>query len=84
MGSRGALEAALAHGCRCLATKAVFWDMRQQWLEQLYRHHVSGPAGAPPPPFSTRIDPLLDGLNQVWGGGTVCACMHVCTVCVRP
>jgi hypothetical protein len=48
--------------------QVVFWDMRYPWLEQLYRHHVPGRQGSSAsglPPYCCRIDPLLDGLNQV-------------------
>lgn len=41
--------------------------MRYGWLEQLYRHRVPAKAGglALQPPYSCRIEPLLDTLNQV-------------------
>jgi hypothetical protein len=40
--------------CAFLATRVVFWDMRQQWLELLYRHRVT----------NARLDPLLGELND--------------------
>ncbi|KAF5831144.1 hypothetical protein DUNSADRAFT_13524 [Dunaliella salina] len=58
--SSRALTNALVHACNFLCCKAVYWDMRSAWCEHLYRHRVSGGA-----PFSTNIEPLLDGLNQV-------------------
>jgi len=58
--SRRVLTNALVHACNFLCCKAVYWDMRGAWCEHLYRHRVSGGA-----PFSTNLEPLLDGLNQV-------------------
>lgn len=40
--------------CGFLATRVVFWAMRQAWLEELYRHRVT----------NVRIDPLLAQLND--------------------
>lgn len=36
-------------------TQVVFWDLRHDWLEMTYRHHVT----------SARIDPIITSLNMV-------------------
>ena len=38
--SLNALESSINYSCNFLAHKITFWDMRQLWLERLYRHHV--------------------------------------------
>jgi len=35
------LQAAVDATCDFIAAKITYWDLRQEWLEQLYRHHVS-------------------------------------------
>jgi hypothetical protein len=52
-GAATALARASEHGADFAAARAIFWDQRQEWLEQLYRHHVS----------SQRLDIVLDRLN---------------------
>ena len=43
--------------CTFLATKVVYWNSRQQWLELLYRHNVD----------RCRIDAVLEDLNKDLG-----------------
>jgi hypothetical protein len=40
--------------CAFLAARVVFWDMRLQWLELVYRHRAA----------NARLDPLLGELND--------------------
>eukprot|EP00798_Chlamydomonas_sp_ICE-L_P003064 gene3064-13083_t len=58
MSSRASLAKTIELGCSFLAYKITFWDLRQEWLEQLYRHHVQ--------PKS--LDTIVDRLNHVLAG----------------
>ncbi|GFR45154.1 hypothetical protein Agub_g6537 [Astrephomene gubernaculifera] len=57
--ARTALSAGMQYACKFLATRIVFWDQRANWLELLYRHHVTAPGA--------RIEPQLEALNKVLG-----------------
>lgn len=52
-GARQTLENAIHYGCCFLANKVVFWDLRFDYLELMYRHRVS----------YARADYLLEELN---------------------
>lgn len=51
------LGQSLSTVCTFLATKVVYWDHRQDWLESLYRHSVD----------RCRIDTALEDLNKDLG-----------------
>eukprot|EP00803_Ostreobium_quekettii_P002852 evm.model.scf_168.3 EVM.evm.TU.scf_168.3 scf_168:17511-22818(+) len=51
------LEQSIGTVCTFLATKLVYWDHRQGWLESVYRHCVD----------QSRIDPILEALDKELG-----------------
>eukprot|EP00803_Ostreobium_quekettii_P010118 evm.model.scf_379.4 EVM.evm.TU.scf_379.4 scf_379:34745-39238(-) len=55
--SQWSLGQSIGSVCTFLATKLVYWDHRQDWLEMLYRHSVD----------RSRIDPILEALDKELG-----------------
>ncbi|MEW5311979.1 MAG: hypothetical protein WDW38_003645 [Sanguina aurantia] len=60
---RNEFRKGIATASEVLATKVVFWDLRHDWLEVTYRHHVT----------SARVDPVITRLNMALG--SLCGAM---------